>query len=86
MFSYINKELPELVSTYFPVSRTNISITGFSMGGHGALISALKTGQFRSVSAFAPMANPTKSENWGKKAFNCFFEKPEEEGRDYDAT
>jgi S-formylglutathione hydrolase len=61
MFTYITKELPDIVSQYFPVSRTNISITGFSMGGHGALICALKTGQYRSVSAFAPMSNPTKS-------------------------
>lgn len=76
MFSYINKELPDLVSTFFPVSRTNISITGFSMGGHGAIISGFKTGQFRSVSAFAPMANPTKCHNWGIKAFNKFFVNP----------
>ncbi len=73
MFTYINEELPELVSTYFPVSRNNISITGFSMGGHGALISALKTGQFKSVSAFAPISNPSKSANWGQKAFKLFF-------------
>ena len=76
MFTYINEELPALVSTFFPVSRSNISITGFSMGGHGALISALKTGQFKSVSAFAPMGNPTKSANWGVKAFNLFFNQP----------
>lgn len=60
MFKYINEELPELVSTYFPVSKNNKSITGFSMGGHGALISGLKTGKFRSVSAFAPISNPLK--------------------------
>ncbi len=77
MFTYINKELPELVATYFPVSRTNISITGFSMGGHGALISALKTGQFKSVSAFAPISNPSQSPNWGQKAFKLFFNNPE---------
>ena len=76
MFSYINKELPELVSSYFPVSRSNISVTGFSMGGHGALISALKTGQYKSVSAFAPISNPSKSANWGIKAFKLFFNNP----------
>jgi S-formylglutathione hydrolase len=54
----------------------NISITGFSMGGHGALISAFKTGLYRSVSAFAPMSNPTKSADWGMKAFNFFFKDP----------
>lgn len=46
------------------------------MGGHGALICALKTGQFKSVSAFAPMGNPTKSANWGIKAFNLFLSNP----------
>lgn len=47
------------------------------MGGHGALISGLKTGKYRSVSAFAPMGNPSKSEAWGIKAFNMFFNNPE---------
>lgn len=86
MFTYINKELPDIVSQYFPISRTNISISGYSMGGHGALICALKTGQFRSVSTFSHMANPTQSERWGKKAFKLFLENSEEEGKDYDAT
>jgi len=86
MWTYITKELPEIVSTYFPVRRDNASITGFSMGGHGALIAALKTGNYRSVSAFAPMGNPTKSEFWGQKAFKLFFENPEEEGAKYDST
>lgn len=44
MFSYLTKELPELVSSFFPVDKCNKSVTGFSMGGHGALITALKTG------------------------------------------
>lgn len=56
------------------------------MGGHGALISALKTGQFKSVSAFAPISNPSKSVNWGIKAFNLFFNNPEIEGKEYDTT
>lgn len=77
MFSYVNEELPNLVSTYFPVSKDNKSITGFSMGGHGALVSALKTGKFRSVSAFAPMGNPSKSSAWGMKAFSMFFKNVE---------
>lgn len=86
MFTYITKELPELVSTYFPVDKEIRSITGFSMGGHGALIAGLKTGLYRSVSAFAPMSNPSKCYNWGIKGFNFFFNKPEEEGPAYDAT
>lgn len=86
MYTYITEELPDLVSQYFPVRRDNMSITGFSMGGHGALIAALKTGKYRSVSAFAPMGNPTQSEFWGQKAFKLFFKNPEEEGKAYDTT
>jgi len=56
------------------------------MGGHGALISAFKTGNYKSVSAFAPICNPTKSENWGIKGFKFFFVNPEVEGLEYDAT
>ena len=76
MFSYVTKELPELVSKYFPVSLTNKSVTGFSMGGHGALMCGLKTEGYKSVSSFAPMGNPTKSENWGIKGYKFFFAKP----------
>ena len=78
MFTYITKELPEVVSSFFPVDRNNKSITGFSMGGHGALITALKTGNYRSVSALAPMGNPSKSPSWGIKAFDFFFNNPQE--------
>lgn len=56
------------------------------MGGHGALITALKTGDFKSASAFAPISNPTVSPNWGSKGYEFFFSNPKEEGIDYDAT
>jgi S-formylglutathione hydrolase len=52
------------------------------MGGQGALISGLKTGSFRSVSAFAPICNPTKSE-WGIKAFEEFLGSADS-GKSYD--
>lgn len=57
------------------------------MGGHGALICALKNpGLYRSVSAFAPISNPTQCP-WGKKAFSGYLG-PEETGNwsDWDAT
>ena len=73
MFTYLTEELPNIVSTYFPVSRDNISITGTSMGGHGALIAGLKTGKYKSVSAIAPISNPTASERWARKAYRQFF-------------
>ena len=68
MFTYINEQLPRVVSDHFPVSFDNRSITGFSMGGHGALISGLKTKFYKSLSAFAPISHPTKSP-WGSQAF-----------------
>ena len=68
MFDYVNVELPELLSTYFHVSKTNKSVAGFSMGGHGSLISSLKTGAYKSASCLAPIAHPSTSV-WGTKAF-----------------
>merc|ERR1711863_72548 len=60
MYTYITKELPELVSGLFPVDPEKRSITGHSMGGHGALICHLKNpGMYSSVSAFSPICNPT---------------------------
>lgn len=61
MYSYVNEELPRIVSEHFPVSFANKSVTGFSMGGHGALISGFKTGAYKSVSAFSPITNPSTS-------------------------
>ena len=69
MYDYINEELPNLISSYFAVDSTKVGITGHSMGGHGALIMHLKNpGKYRSVSAFAPITNPTNSP-FGLKAF-----------------
>ena len=67
MFTYITEELPKFVESLFPISGKK-SILGHSMGGHGALICALKKRNYESVSAFAPIANPTNS-NWGQHAF-----------------
>lgn len=73
MFSYVNKELPEIVSNHFHVDINRKSITGFSMGGFGALNSYIKNvGAFRSVSAFAPISHPSVSQ-WGKNAFEKFL-------------
>ncbi|EDQ89341.1 uncharacterized protein MONBRDRAFT_32406 [Monosiga brevicollis MX1] len=59
MFDYVTKELPALVEKELPVTATK-SIFGHSMGGHGALICALKCpGQYASVTAFAPICNPS---------------------------
>jgi len=85
MYDYITKELPELVNSTFPVDGTRVSITGHSMGGHGALICYLKNpGAYRSCSAFAPIVNPTQCP-WGEKAFNGYLGSVEA-GKEYDAT
>lgn len=68
MYDYVVEELPALVEAHFPVSDAR-AISGHSMGGHGALVCALKNpGRYRAVSAFAPIANPSACP-WGEKAF-----------------
>ena len=68
MYDYVVEELPALVEAHFPVSDAR-AISGHSMGGHGALVCALKNpGRYRAVSAFAPIAN-TSACPWGEKAF-----------------
>lgn len=60
MYDYVSKELPEIVEKYFPVDASKKSITGHSMGGHGALVVGLRNNSsYKSISAFAPICNPT---------------------------
>ncbi|XP_023326261.1 alcohol dehydrogenase class-3 [Eurytemora carolleeae] len=85
MYDYVTKELPELVAGLFPVDPVKMSVTGHSMGGHGALICHLKNpGKYTSVSAFAPICNPT-AVPWGEKAFSGYLGSVED-GKAYDAT
>lgn len=72
MYDYVRDELPALIGTHFTVAPRQ-AISGHSMGGHGALIMALKNpGQFCSASAFAPIVNPSQVP-WGQKAFNAYL-------------
>ena len=72
MYDYLRDELPALVQSQFNVS-DRCAISGHSMGGHGALIMALKNpGKYTSVSAFAPIVNPC-SVPWGIKAFSRYL-------------
>lgn len=72
MHDYLRDELPALVQSQFNVS-DRCAISGHSMGGHGALIMALKNpGKYTSVSAFAPIVNPC-SVPWGIKAFSSYL-------------
>jgi len=88
MYSYVVDELPSVLQAAFPewYVAENIAITGHSMGGHGALTIALKNPQkYKSVSAFAPICNPTQVP-WGQKAFEGYLENPEAESAEYDAV
>jgi S-formylglutathione hydrolase len=84
MYDYVTQELPALIESEFPVSGKR-AITGHSMGGHGALVCALKNpDKYTSVSAFAPIVHPTQCP-WGQKAFNGYLGSVEA-GLEYDAT
>ena len=86
MYSYVVRELPVLIADYFPVKPERQGIFGHSMGGHGALICALKNPeQYKSVSAFAPIAAPMHSP-WGEKAFTNYLGSDKETWRTYDAS
>jgi len=86
MYSYVKAELPEVVAAAYPGKLLPAaSICGHSMGGHGALTLFLKNpGMYRSVSAFAPICNPT-AVPWGDKAFKGYLGSVEA-GAAHDAT
>ncbi|MBM1142195.1 S-formylglutathione hydrolase [Alcanivorax sp. ZXX171] len=84
MYDYVTEELPALVREHFPLNGRE-AISGHSMGGHGALVCALKNpGRYTSVSAFAPIANPTQCP-WGEKAFGGYLGDDRESWKQWDA-
>jgi S-formylglutathione hydrolase len=86
MYSYITQELPALITANFPVQSEKQSIFGHSMGGHGALICALKNPQqYLSVSAFAPIAAPMSCP-WGNKMFTAYLGDDKQKWAEYDAS
>ena len=86
MWDYVAEELPALLGANFPVDLDRQAITGHSMGGHGALTLAMNLpGRFRSVSAFAPICNPSKSE-WGRKQLSAYLGPDETAWARHDAT
>ncbi|KGM53032.1 S-formylglutathione hydrolase [Lysobacter concretionis Ko07 = DSM 16239] len=85
MYDYIVQELPALVDAHFPTT-TARGISGHSMGGHGALVIALRNpGMFRSVSAFSPIVAPSQVP-WGEKAFSAYLGDDREAWLEWDAT
>jgi S-formylglutathione hydrolase len=86
MYSYVTDELPKIVNDKFPTIADHVSISGHSMGGHGALICALKNpGLYRSVSAFAPIVAPSQCP-WGEKAFSAYLGEDREIWKKWDAV
>ncbi|WP_145513000.1 S-formylglutathione hydrolase [Yersinia kristensenii] len=84
MYDYISQELPALIDQHFSVSARQ-SICGHSMGGHGALILALRNPQrYQSASAFAPIVNPCQVP-WGRKAFSAYLGADESQWLQYDS-
>ncbi|MFL4212118.1 S-formylglutathione hydrolase [Enterobacter mori] len=84
MYDYIRDELPALIQAEFAVN-DRCAISGHSMGGHGALIMALKNpGKYTSVSAFAPIVNPTQVP-WGQKAFTHYLGDNAETWQEWDS-
>ena len=86
MWSYIADELPALLAENFPIDMDRQSITGHSMGGHGALTLAMSLpDRFASVSAFAPIAHPSASD-WGRKQMTAYLGADETTWTAHDAT
>ena len=85
MFDYITEELPALVETHFSAAPIR-SISGHSMGGHGALICYLKKENFyKSVSAFAPIVAPATAP-WGMKVFSNYLGADKTTWDEWDST
>ena len=86
MWDYVAEELPALIGANFAIDAERQAITGHSMGGHGALTLAMGLpGRFRSVSAFAPICNPTASD-WGRKQLGAYLGTDETTWAPHDAT
>ncbi|WP_052285150.1 S-formylglutathione hydrolase [Kluyvera genomosp. 1] len=85
MYDYLRNELPALIEAEFNVS-TRRAISGHSMGGHGALMLALKNpGHYCSASAFAPIVNPSRVP-WGQKAFSAYLGDDKARWAEWDST
>lgn len=86
MYDYVTRELPELLEANLPLIKGKKSISGHSMGGHGALICALKNpGAYLSVSAFSPICHPTECA-WGQGCFSAYLGEDQTAWQAYDAV
>ncbi len=86
MWDYVTAEMPEMVMREFPLIEDAQGITGHSMGGHGALTIAMNLpDQYKTVSAFAPIANPSSSD-WGRKQLSAYLGDEETLWQAHDST
>jgi S-formylglutathione hydrolase len=86
MYSYVTRELPALVEAHLPAKPGAVGVCGDSMGGHGALVVAMRNpDQYRSVSAFAPISAPMQS-SLGQNAFSRYLGPDRERWAQYDAS
>ena len=86
MWDYIADDLPAVLAENFQLDMDRQAITGHSMGGHGALTLAMNLpDRFKSVSAFAPISNPTASD-WGRKQLLAYLGDNEADWAKHDAT
>jgi len=86
MYSYVLEDLPAVIAANFPVDMAREGIFGHSMGGHGALVMALRNSQrFRSCSAFAPIVNPSTA-SWAANAFTRYLGPDSDDWRAWDAV
>lgn len=86
MYTYLTRDLREAVESRFPVDGARRGVFGHSMGGNGALVIALRNPcDYRSLSAFAPVATPSEVP-WGQKAFTGYLGPAREAWREWDAT
>jgi S-formylglutathione hydrolase len=85
MYTYITEELQDLVVKEFPVDRDRQGLCGHSMGGHGALVMALRNGdRYKSCSAFAPIVSPSTAD-WSRPALRAYLGEDESKWREWDA-
>lgn len=86
MWSYVTEDLPRVLIHNFPIDESRQALSGHSMGGHGALTIAMTYPErFASVSAFAPIANPTGSD-WGRKQFDAYLGADDQARAAHDST
>ena len=86
MWDYVGEELPDLLASAFAIDPSRQAIMGHSMGGHGALTLAMGLpGRYRSVSALAPICNPSNSD-WGRKQLTAYLGADEATWVKHDAT